>query len=188
MKYFFILLLLLSNSSIDARTQGTSVVQLLKHSEYIVEYRIIEVLEHQIIIDVLETYKGIKHTKLTINKFMDWACASRESNYVVGQSGIMFIVTNTNSHKMEIMGGRNEGDMLYEDNFIYWGGDFVKDKDSGYEYIRRKFQQVDVKSGIVEYLKNQTKLETLQKQNKITTYKTENPFILYVIRIMNGNF
>jgi hypothetical protein len=98
---------------------ATHLPTLIEKSKIIVYARIISVDKETFRIATIKRIKSThKSDTLTIQKFKDWTCASRYSNYEVGQEGIFFIELNKNN-KFQTVGAGNEGELVVKSDSVY---------------------------------------------------------------------
>jgi len=175
-----------------ARYTPISLHELIRNSDLIVEYRIKKVYEYQILVEKIKIIKGeINSDIILVNKFTNWTCASRWSEYKIGQQGLFFLSRDSSSKKWEILGQGNEGDMPIENGYLYYYTIFeIKGfKLELYEVMGEstsalRFEYEECITAINEFFKKSKQFETLIKTNKVSTYKTNNNFLRRILEEM----
>lgn len=153
--------------------------QLIDQSDIIGNGEIIQIKEKQITVKFQVFVKGkTKNRILNINKFENWTCAMRWTNYKVGQKEMMFLKLIENK-KLIILGAGNEGEMPIYNNFLYYKAPYgCLDKDAnqykvdGQKLCGFAFKISEVENGIREYLKNRNAyVKMTKKKFKQTIFK-----------------
>jgi|GEM_PF-5217385 len=127
MRHFFIIsiFLLLAGKSF-ADYEPTPLPELIIKSDLIIEGEIVGLDSLTFTLKVSDYIKGDSTTALIqVQKFEDWTCANRITQYEKGQKEIVFLTQNRKTQKWRLMGAADEGELLiqsdsitYED--IYW--------------------------------------------------------------------
>ena len=197
MKTTLLVFLISTLFSVKPDYDPTSLWKLILKSDVAGECEIQKVNEHEIEVKFTDIYHGeLKTNTIKVEKFQDWACASRWTKYKVGQKEIMFIVKNLKSEKWIIIGAGNEGELPVENNIVYYKSPYYGiDKDAklfpqndgkinGYS-----FSKIDVKEGIKFYHKNYEEFNKMSKE-EINNYVTENNFlkrILFEVKLLKSD-
>ncbi len=162
------LLLLLCLISINLHSyssyRATLLWELIEKSELIVLGEIVEVNDSIFKVVIQDRIKSDSLVDtLTILKFEEWTCASRYSNYSVGQRGIYFL--NYGKKGYETMGAANEGEKVVLENYVYikeynpstiFQTVNMKNITANNDFVRLDYQTV--RKGIKDYLKNKEEI------------------------------
>ena len=120
MRYkLFILVLLLIGYRVYADYNPTPLPQLIVKSELILEGEIVSLDSLTFTLKISTWIKGDSTLKsIKIQKFKDWECANRISQYRKGQKEIVFISQNKKTQKWITLGAGNEGEFLIQNDSI----------------------------------------------------------------------
>ena len=176
--------------SVRADYDPLTLSKLIDKSELIAQCKVIQLSEGYFEIQVIEILKGSLTTnKIKVEKFQNWTCASRYSDYHIGQVELIFLTKNVYHDYWNILGAGNEGEMLIENNFLYYEAKYSIGSEKldsiplgkgvfwGFQYSLS-----DVTIGIREYLRDRKTIVALIDKKKIKSYKTKNPFLLRIIK------
>ena len=171
----------------------TKLPELLKSADLIIECRVTKVLTETVDVEISEVLKGdISLKQITVERFKNWTCASRWASYKIGQTELMFLVKSSKSGKWYIIGSGNEGEMPVIDGLLYYKypylsiGNSPKEYQLGFSTIHGfRFKLNDVKIAIKEYLNNVATIDRLISDNLAKKYKTDNPFLVMIIKEQN---
>lgn len=197
LRIYLILILtaLVYNKSFSLYTP-TYLPTLIEKANVIVYGEIVSISPSSFKIKVIEKINTTyKQDTLVIEKFNNWACASRYLNYEVGQEAIYFL-ERTNRKKLQVIGAGNEGEIFVKSDTAY-----VKDyeqspfKSQQYSFLSKheKFISVSLKEviqGIKIYFQRKEiiakELEAEKDNTIVYKYKTidklpKNYFLVIVI-------
>lgn len=114
----FGLLILTSTKSFSAYV-GTHLPTLIEKSKIIVYAKIISVDKESFRIVAIKKIKSTyKSDTLTVQKFKNWSCASRYSQYDIGQEAIFFLEFDKHN-KLQTIGAGNEGEMIIKSDTAF---------------------------------------------------------------------
>ena len=154
----------------------TPLPQLIIESDIILEGEIISQDSLTFTLEIINWIKGDSTLKkISIEKFENWTCANRITEYEIGQKEIVFLLQHKKTKKWITMGAGNEGELLiqndsitYED--IYWDSESGCSKLDyfGQEVCGWRYSLKDFKAGIEFYISEFPKLKSESKtENKI---------------------
>lgn len=177
---FFLIFTSISNAKYDPLL----VSQLIDKSTIIGVGEIKSIENRNVLVLFSDVIKGkLTNRTLKIEKFENWTCASRWTNYKKGQK-IMFFLTMSKEGIYKILGSGNEGELPIAKEKIYYkslyGG---LDKTStkfvvyGSDLYGYSFNFLDVKNGILEYISNRLTYHKIAKQKNNEKQKIKNPFL-----------
>lgn len=163
--------------------------QMILGSTLIVDAVIINQSEYHVILNITKTLKGDTSLKrIKLDKFMNWTCASRWSEYKIGQRSIYMLSMNETKTAWEVLSPGNEGEFPIEMGNIYYrtiNYNFnhppQENKIEAGNIYAFKFDYNIFLKGIKEYLKNHSKIKQSISRNNIFNYKTKNELILHII-------
>lgn len=96
----------------------TSLIELVERATCILYGKIVVVEKDEFKVVVIRSIKSCKQNDtISIQKFNNWTCASRYSEYVTGQEGVFFL----SSYKGELapIGAANEGELIVKNDTGY---------------------------------------------------------------------
>ncbi|MCE3227002.1 MAG: hypothetical protein K0S32_1553 [Bacteroidetes bacterium] len=118
-KSILIAILILSGFSSFSIYVGTHLPRLIETSKIIVYGKIVFIDSISFKIVVLKRINYISKTDtLSIQKFNNWKCAERYSEYAIGQEAIYFLEINKDN-KFQTIGGGNEGELIVRSDSTY---------------------------------------------------------------------
>jgi hypothetical protein len=185
MKNIYLICFFLIFTSISyAKYDPLLVSQLIDKSTIIGVGEIKSIENRNVLVLFSDVIKGkLTNRTLKIEKFENWTCASRWTNYKKGQK-IMFFLTMSKEGIYKILGSGNEGELPIAKEKIYYkslyGGldetstKFVVYGSDLYGY---SFNFLDVKNGILEYISNRLTYHKIAKQKNNEKQKIKNPFL-----------
>jgi hypothetical protein len=185
MKNIYLICFFLIFTSISyAKYDPLLVSQLIDKSTIIGVGEIKSIENRNVLVLFSDVIKGkLTNRTLKIEKFENWTCASRWTNYKKGQK-IMFFLTMSKEGIYKILGSGNEGELPIAKEKIYYkslyGG---LDKTStkfvvyGSDLYGYSFNFLDVKNGILEYISNRLTYHKIAKQKNNEKQKIKNPFL-----------
>jgi len=185
MKNIYLICFFLIFTSISyAKYDPLLVSQLIDKSQIIGIGEIKSIENNNILVLFSDVIKGKLTTRtLKIEKFKNWTCASRWTNYKKGQK-IMFFLTISKERIYKILGSGNEGELPIVNKKIFYkslyGG---LDKNStkfavyGGDLYGNNFNVLDVKNGILEYISNRLTYHKMAKQKNNEKQKIKNLFL-----------
>ncbi|MFT5964043.1 MAG: hypothetical protein ACI9L6_000768 [Flavobacterium sp.] len=185
MKNIYLICFFLIFTSISyAKYDPLLVSQLIDKSTIIGVGEIKSIENRNVLVLFSDVIKGkLTNRTLKIEKFENWTCASRWTNYKKGQK-IMFFLTMSKEGIFKILGSGNEGELPIAKEKIYYkslyGG---LDKTStkfvvyGSDLYGYSFNFLDVKNGILEYISNRLTYHKIAKQKNNEKQKIKNPFL-----------
>lgn len=181
---YLICFFLIFTSICYAKYDPLLVSQLIDKSEIIGIGEIKSIENNNVLVIFSDVIKGkLTNRNLKIEKFENWTCASRWTNYKKGQK-VMFFLTITKEGIYKILGSGNEGELPIVNEKIFYkslyGGldknstKFVIYDANLYGYA---FNVLDVKNGVLEYISNRLKYQKIAKQKNNEKQKIKNPFL-----------
>ena len=166
-----------------------SISQLIDKSELIAQCKIIQISDGYFEIQIIEIVKGsLASSKIKVEKFQNWTCASRYSDYQIGQIELIFLRKNAFHDFWNVLGSGNEGEMQIEDNFLYYSAKYTIGSEKldsipigkgvfwGFRY---SLDEVTI--AIKDYLRDRKTISALISKRQIKNYKTKNHFLLRII-------
>ena len=185
MKNIYLICFFLIFTSISyAKYDPLLVSQLIDKSTIIGVGEIKSIENRNVLVLLSDVIKGkLTNRTLKIEKFENWTCASRWTNYKKGQK-IMFFLTMSKEGIYNILGSGNEGELPIAKEKIYY-----KSLDGGLDETSTKFvvygsdlygysfNFLDVKNGILEYISNRLTYHKIAKQKNNEKQKIKNPFL-----------
>ncbi len=182
-KYIILITVILNFNSAFSSYIATYLPTLIETSNVIVYGKIISVNTSSFKIQVIEKIKALATNQdtLVVEKFNNWACASRYLNYEIGQEAIYFL-KRSKDKKLRVIGAGNEGEIFSKLDTAY-----VRDyeqtqfKSQHYSFLSKyeKFIAIRLKEviqGIKTYLQNKEaiakELEAERDNTSVYKYKS----------------
>lgn len=149
--------------------QRTFLPNLIENSDIIIWGEIVSITKKTFTIDQKVFIKNRKNQNLiTIQRFQNWECDRRFSEYKIGQEAIYFI-EYTSEGNLRVMGAANEGELVVQQNIAFVHGRTNSDLcTQNVEFMgeMRKFCVLNV-SEVIEGIK--IYLDNLNSINKVYT-------------------
>lgn len=181
---------LLSSIICNADFKPLILPQLIVKADLIIHARITDVLEEKFEVNIKEVFKGKSLSRnLTINKFKDWACATRWTTYEIGQEELIFLIRDEISGDWEIIGAGNEGEMPIADGFLYYKSHFrnryfTSERIllmSSNKIYGTKYKMKEVINGIKLYLSEIENLRKMMEDKSIIDFCPPNSFFQRIV-------
>ncbi|NMH26552.1 hypothetical protein [Flavobacterium silvaticum] len=173
-------------NSLDYET--TTIPELITQSEFIGKVEIVDVQKNRFKIKILDKIKGSLNDEIWVNKFQNWMCASRWTDYSVGQQELIFLNKNNKTEKWYPIGAGNEGEIptVKDSVFVLSKNYFVQKRGQKQFKIHNQkayaypFSYLDTKLGILSYMENQ-KTYAEFSCDEFRNFKTENLFLQGIV-------
>jgi hypothetical protein len=192
---FVLLFIIFPTLQNKAELTPTSVSEMAEKAELIFHGKITKVLNKKMEVSIIQNIKGeCKEKKITVEKFMDWMCASRYKAYKVGQQELFFLQTNRKNNTWKIMGGGDEGEIPIINNTLYFKSAFsaccqltgvgVHKLNHGEKMYGYAFDLKEAAKGISLYLQQEKEIKKKLLDLSILDYYPKNKFFLQIINEM----
>ena len=188
MKYgLSVFIIVLSINYCQADYSPITLPKLIETSDLILHIEITKDIDERIEARILEVIKGdYKLRNIMVEKFEDWTCASRWSEYQIGQRELIFLQKHRKDNTWIIMGAGNEGEMPIENDKLYYKSPFFV---NGYFHPEKNYELKEgnihairyelstALEGLKMYLEEQMAIEKMTDNHKIIDYYPQNAFI-----------
>jgi len=185
MKNIYLICFFLIFTSISyAKYDPLLVSQLIDKSQIIGIGEIKSIENGNVLVVFSDIIKGkLANRTLKVEQFRNWTCADRWTNYKKGQK-IMFFLTISKEGTYKILGSGDEGELPIVNEKIFYKslyGPFDKNSTKlvvyGADLYGYTFNVLDVKNGILEYIRNGLTYHKIAKQKNNEKQKIKNPFL-----------
>jgi len=185
MKNIYLICFFLIFTSISyAKYDPLLVSQLIDKSQIIGIGEIKSIENGNVLVVFSDIIKGkLTNRTLKVEQFRNWTCADRWTNYKKGQK-IMFFLTISKEGTYKILGSGDEGELPIVNEKIFYKslyGPFDKNSTKlvvyGADLYGYTFNVLDVKNGILEYIRNGLTYHKIAKQKNNEKQKIKNPFL-----------